>query len=111
MILVKAPTNSADFYWFDEWEKQVCAYAENYGLSYYNFIPLAKEIGLDWSTDTYDGGIHLNVSGAEKLTDYIGKLLQLPKHGIPDRRDEADTAALWAEKIERYYAAKGGNGT
>lgn len=111
LILVKAPTNSADFYWFDEWEKQIRAYAENYGLSYYNFIPLAKEIGLDWSTDTYDGGIHLNVSGAEKLTDYIGKLLQLPKHGIPDRRDEADTAALWAEKIERYYAAKGGNGT
>ena len=111
LILVKAPTNSADFYWFDEWEKQVRDYAEKYGLTYYNFIPLAGEIGLDWSTDTYDGGIHLNASGAEKLTDYIGKLLQLPKHAIPDRRDEADTAALWAEKIERYHAAKGGNKT
>lgn len=111
LILVKAPTDSESYHWFDQWEKQVCAYAEEYGLSYYNFIPLADEIGLDWSTDTYDGGIHLNVSGAEKLTNYLGQLLQLPKHGIPDRRDEQDTAALWAEKIERYYAEKGGNET
>lgn len=107
LILVKAPTNSWGYWWYDEWEEQICEYADKNGLSYYNFISCQEEIGLDWSTDTYDGGIHLNVSGAEKLTDYFGKILS-ERHGIPDRRGESETAARWAEKLERYKNEKEG---
>lgn len=110
LILVKAPTDSWGYHWYDEWEEQICEYADSHDLAYYNFIPLADEIGLDWSTDTYDGGIHLNVNGAEKLTSYFGKILS-ESHGVSDRRGEEDTAALWAEKAERYQTEKGENQT
>lgn len=109
LILVKAPTNSWGYWWYDEWETQICDYATEHGLTYYNFIPLAEEIGLDWTTDTYDAGVHLNVQGAEKLTSYFGKLLS-ERHGIPDRRGEAEVAAVWAEKQTQYELEKGGNG-
>ena len=108
LILVKAPTNSWSYWWYDEWESQISDYAETHGLSYYNFINCQEEIGLDWSTDTYDEGVHLNVSGAEKLTDYFGKLLS-EQHRLPDHRTEAETAALWAEKLERYRTEQKGD--
>ncbi len=61
LILIKAPTNNWKYYWYDEWDEQIRTYADRHQLSYYNFIPQAEEIGIDWSTDTYDGGVHLNV--------------------------------------------------
>ena len=102
LILVKAPTNSWMYWWHDEWEAQVVDYAERQGLDYYNFIPLADEMGIDWSTDTYDAGAHLNVFGAEKLTDYFGRILS-EEHGLADRRGESATAGLWEERLKRYY--------
>ncbi len=110
LILVKAPTNSWGYWWYDEWEAQICDYAEAHGLSYYNFIPLVQEIGIEWTADTYDEGVHLNVSGAEKLTDYFGAILA-GNHGLPDRRDEAGTAAVWNEKLRLYQNEKGGDGS
>ena len=70
-------------------------------------IPLCDEIGIDWSTDTYDKGYHLNVWGAEKLTSYFGRILS-EKHGMPDRRGEAETKALWDEKLRQYLAERDG---
>ncbi len=102
LILIKAPTNSWQYYWHDEWEEQVCDYAEENSLAYYNFIPKCDEIGIDWSTDTYDAGAHLNVYGAEKMTDYFGAILR-ERHGLADRRAESALASAWNERIERYY--------
>ena len=101
LILVKAPTNTRGYYWYDEWDAQIVEYAAQKDLVYYNFIPLCDEIGIDWETDTYDKGYHLNVYGAEKLTSYFGKLLA-EQHGCSDRRAEADTARLWDAKYEAY---------
>ena len=80
-------------------------YAEKHSLSYYNFIPLADEIGIDWTQDTYDAGMHLNVFGAEKFTEYFGKMLA-ERHGFSDRRAESSLAVLWQEKLDRYYAQR-----
>ncbi len=107
LILVKAPTNFWGYYWYDEWEAQIAAYAQANELSYYNFIPLAEEIGIDWTTDTYDAGAHLNVHGAEKLTSYFGKILR-ETHGIADRRGDAALDPLWKEKLDSYYMEKTG---
>lgn len=102
LILVKAPTNSWMYWWHDEWEEQVKDYADKYELDYYNFIPLAEDIGLDWNTDTYDAGAHLNVYGAEKLTEYFGEILA-DKHAIPDRRTDGEAADVWDKRLEEYY--------
>ena len=105
LILVKAPTNTWAYWWYDEWEEQIDAYAAEKGLTYYNFIPLSTEIGINWQTDTYDRGVHLNVYGAEKLSRYFGELLQ-KNHGIADRRGEPEVAEVWGERLTRYYDEK-----
>ncbi len=105
LILMKAPTNSWSYWWYDEWEEQIVTYAEEKELSYYNFIPLVEEIGIDWSADTYDEGVHLNVYGAEKLSRYFGELLQ-SKHGVADRRSDATLSERWTARVNAYYEEK-----
>ena len=101
LVLVKAPTLYP--YWYDEWDQQIKDYASANGLDYINFLELQDELGLDWSQDTYDGGLHLNLAGAEKLSDYVGNMLTT-EYGVPDRRDESALNAYWDKVIERYNA-------
>lgn len=103
LILIKAP--SLYPYWYPQWEEQVEAYAEEKGLPYINFLELQGETGIDYTTDTYDGGLHMNLSGAEKLSRYMGRYL-MDEAGIPDRRGEAELAGRWAEKLAAYEAEK-----
>ena len=63
-------------YWYDEYESQVVEYAEAHDLDYYNFTTVTEEIGLDYNEDTYDGGLHLNLFGATKLSKYFAKILK-----------------------------------
>jgi len=102
-VLIKAPSLTP--VWYDEWDEQIAAYAETYGLTYYNFLTQIDEIGIDWSTDTYDAGAHLNVFGAEKMTSYFGKLLT--ENGmIHSEKDNADTVNVWEEKVSVYQTRK-----
>lgn len=105
LILMKAPTNSWAYWWYDEWEEQIVDYAAEHGLAYYNFIESTEQIGIDWSHDTYDEGVHLNVYGAEKLSRYFGELLR-EKHKVADRREDATQSARWQARVASYYAQK-----
>ena len=100
-VLIKAPTNDWKYHWYDEWDAQIQDYAQQHRLHYYNFIPLCEEIGIDWSTDTYDVGAHLNVYGAEKLTSYFGAILAT-ELGLESRKSDAELSAIWAEKLTAY---------
>lgn len=99
LILIKAP--SLYPYWYDEWEEQMEVYAQENDMLYINFLELQEETGLDFEMDTYDGGLHLNLSGAEKVTAYLGKVLR-EECGMPDRRGEAELSGIWEEKIAVY---------
>lgn len=103
LVLIKAP--SLYPYWYPQWEEQVEDYAERKGLPYINFLELQEETGVDYATDTYDGGLHMNLSGAEKLSRYIGRYLT-EETGIPDRRGEGELAGRWEEKLAAYEAEK-----
>lgn len=103
LVLVKAPTLSP--IWYDEWEVQIEEYAQEHGLLYVNFLDHMDEIGIDWNTDTYDQGLHLNVYGAEKLSRYFGQILS-QELGLPDHRTEALASAVWTEKCETYMNRK-----
>ena len=103
LVLVKAPTLSP--IWYDEWDAQIVDYAKKHNLRYYNFLDKIDEIGIDWDTDTYDQGLHLNVYGAEKLSKYFGRILS-EELGLPDHRTEALPSAIWTEKCETYMNRK-----
>ena len=105
LILIKAPTNSWGYWWYDEWDAQIVDYAAKNDISYYNFIPACDQIGIDWQTDTYDRGVHLNVYGAEKMTRYFGKLL-CENHGYEASKPAKGSDAAWDARVSRYYAEK-----
>lgn len=100
LVLMKAP--SIYPYWYDEWEEQMEDYAEKNGLLYINFLELLDETGIDFDTDTYDNGLHLNLSGAEKLAKYLGAELS-ETYQLPDHRGDAQVAAKWQEKSDFYH--------
>lgn len=102
LVFVKAP--SLFPHWYDEWDAQVDDYAEKYGITYYNFLELAEEVGIDYTTDTYDAGMHMNLSGAEKLSDYLGKKL-VEEHGVTVRSGDKAYADIWEPKVEAYNKA------
>lgn len=103
LVLIKAPTEYP--YWYEEWDEQVTAFAEENGVEYINFIPLQEEIGLDMSVDTYDAGLHLNTQGAEKMADYFGQYL-VDNYDLTDYRGNEEYAAIWQEKIDFYNQMK-----
>ena len=101
LILVKAP--SLYPYWYEQYDEQMAEYARENGLAYYNFAACIEEIGLDFQVDTYDAGLHLNHTGAEKLSRYFARILE-EDHQIPDRRTDSKIAAIYDEKLKRYDA-------
>lgn len=104
LILIKAPTNSRGYWWYDEWEEQIAEFANQQGLKYYNFIPNAEEMGIDWQTDTYDEGLHLNANGAEKFTKYLGEVLA-ENHNLKSEKSE-DVRSKWNGYYQRYEKIK-----
>jgi hypothetical protein len=73
--------------------------AEQWGVP---FLDLNAELAdvLDWSTDTPDGGSHLNYSGAEKVTAYLCQYLRT--YALPDHR--ADPAYdVWVQDAALFF--------
>lgn len=99
LVLVKAPSLSP--VWYEEYEEQIQKYAKEHDLLYVNYLPLVKELGIDYETDTYDGGLHMNLSGAEKLSKHLGKVLT-EECGLKDHRKEEETKKIWDPKIAFY---------
>ncbi len=95
LILIKAP--SVYPYWYEEYDAQIEEYAAEHGLAFYNFLDHVEEIGIDYTQDTYDEGLHMNLSGATKLSKFFAEILA-ENHGIPDHRAEG----LYDEKLRLY---------
>lgn len=73
LVLVKSP--SIYPHWYDEWDEQIASYSEKHNIKYVNMLDYIEAAGIDFEKDTFDGGLHLNVYGAEKNTIYFGSLL------------------------------------
>lgn len=102
LVLIKAP--SVYPYWYDEYEEQIKEYAQNNNLDYYNFKEKVEEIGIDYNTDTYDGGLHLNLTGATKLSKYFSKILK-EKYELTDYREDKEISKIYDEKLKIYNEA------
>ena len=103
LLLVKAPTVYP--YWYPQWDENVRSFAEERGVDYINLLELSDEIGLDMKTDTYDAGLHLNVSGAEKLSFWFADMLK-ERYGLEGHFGDPAYEGPWAEKLARYEKDK-----
>lgn len=103
LVLIKSSSLYPVWWW--EWEEQIESYAREKGLLYVNLLEYEQEIGIDWNTDTYDAGLHLNVYGAEKASRWFGKVLT-EECGLTSRKEDAALSSLWAEKVRNYNQQK-----
>ena len=67
------------------------AFAKEKGVTYIDLNEKADELGIDWTQDTNDGGDHMNLTGAVKVTTYLGNYLKentdlVDHRGDPDRK-------------------------
>ncbi len=99
LILIKSP--SVYPYWYEKWEEQMVDYADEHDLTYINFLEVVDSIGINYKTDTFDGGLHLNLSGACKFTKYFGEILS-KDFALEDRKNEAYLAKIWDEKVAHF---------
>lgn len=72
---------------------------EEYGFDFLNTNDYYKEIGLDFTTDYYDRS-HVNIFGADKYTDYVGKYI-MERYSFEDKRGQA-AFAKWDEDYEKW---------
>lgn len=73
--------------WNYEKHNGVGQWAADNGIPYLD-MNMENCIKIDWDCDTKDGGDHLNLEGAKKVTSYIGNYLKENYH-LTDYREEA----------------------
>ena len=73
--------------------------ADDYGVNYIDFVSLDQVV--DYDTDCFDFNSHQNASGAQKITDYLGRYIR-DHYDLPDHSGDAD----WAAGYDAYYDEK-----
>ena len=77
-------------------------YAKELNIPYIDFNSKLDEIGLDWSKDSLDKGDHLNIFGAKKATEYLGKYLA-ENYTFEDHRGDTKYSE-WDDLSKEYDA-------
>ena len=70
------------------------------GLTYIDMNLFPGLVGINWKTDSLDYGDHLNLSGAEKVTKYLGKYLAENENLTDHRLEEAYRS--WIQESAEY---------
>ena|GEM_PF-366517 len=92
----------------DDWQEinSAAGMAAAYDIPFINFFDVAD---IRYSTDFHDPASHLNVSGAQKITEYLGSYLRNTMK-LPDHRSDStyrywnDDYALYSEMKENRLA-------
>lgn len=99
-----------EFFWIpspDSWTREktntISDYAEQHQIPYNDLNINYEEFGLNFKTDSSDGGDHLNVYGAEKVANYIGEYIN-NKYNF--NKHSEDVINTWNKDLEIYYKAK-----
>lgn len=103
LVLFKAP--SIYPIWYEEYNRQIEEFADENGILYINSLEEIEAADIDFSTDTFDYGQHLNVYGAEKLSRYIGNIL-LENYGFDNHYNDKAVCDEWEQLRIRYYEEK-----
>lgn len=89
-LLVKVPVLAWPQLYSSAWSEAkyhtVKEISDKYDIVYYDFLYEAG-LNLDYDRDSHDGGMHLNLSGAQKVSENLGKYLK-EHYELPDERNE-----------------------
>ncbi|MCM1568112.1 MAG: hypothetical protein NC081_01545 [Roseburia sp.] len=98
LILMKAP--GANWNWTRH--RTIQDFADANGIDYIDFCnpELLQEIQFDASTDFADEGMHVNISGSKKISDYIGAYL-VEKCHMENKKDNPQYSE-WEKDYKLY---------
>lgn len=95
-----------EFIWIpspDSWSASksnaVMEYASNNGIKFTDLNYIYKDLGIDFNIDTADGGDHLNIYGARKVSKYLGEYL---KNNYTFKKHDSDTFKRWDKDYKNY---------
>lgn len=97
LLFVQFPSASS---WNNSKRKIISEYAKENGITFLDLDTDRDKLGLDWKTDSRDSGNHLNVTGAKKLTLYLGKYLS-KNYVLTDKRDSSEMSS-WNDDYAEY---------
>ena len=98
LVLADVPSASS---WSMKRHNTIQAYADAHGLAFYDMNISNADYAVDLLHDFRDGGDHLNADGAETMTSYLARALQL-SYSLPDHRDDSAYTAEWNDCYEKY---------
>ena len=78
----------------------LAGFAEEEGVTYLDLNGIWREIGIDWSTDTNDGGDHMNLDGVKKVTAFFGDYFS-EQGGLTDHRGDP-AYSTWDQELTAY---------
>ena len=77
--------------------EEVAVIAAENDIPFLNFLDNPDALNLDVYNDFQDG-VHLNLSGADKFTDFIGLYISM-NYDLPDRREDTDAGGLFSQSF------------
>lgn len=86
--------------WSYEKHNGVEQLAQKYDLPYIDMNLLTEELKIDWKKDTCDKGDHLNIYGAQKVTEYLGEYIK-NNFDLNDHRGNKDYE-YWNDDLKAY---------
>lgn len=101
LLLIEIPSAES---WSKDLSDRTYEFAKKYDLDFIDMNLNPKEFGFNWKTDTCDEGDHLNVYGAEKVSKYLGKIIQ-EKYNIPNRKEDPKYSS-WYQASKKYHKDK-----
>lgn len=103
LLLFKTPSYLPK--WDENYDGDIRFIADKYNVDYVDFDKETEAIGLDYTTDTPDKGGHLNASGAEKFSAYLGAYIK-ENYDVTDHRGDSAYEKVWQEKCKRFNEAR-----
>lgn len=95
LVSTPSPTNWSSYY-----HNGVAQLAQELDIPYIDMNLMPREVPIDWSCESYDGGDHLNYSGAGKVTHYMGQYLW--ETGLFEDKRENPEYAAWQEALAAF---------
>ena len=86
--------------WSEEKNTSVQKWADTNNVKFLDANKSSEELKINWKTDTSDGGTHLNVKGAQKFTEFVGKFINL-NYDIPNHKNDKNYQS-WNEELVKY---------
>ena len=96
-FIVNAPTKK---YWGTRNHEVLEEFCKENEIEYLDLNMYEKEMNLDWSADTRDGGEHVNYQGALKATKFFGTYLN--DKGILKSHKDDEQYNSWNDSYKKY---------